>query len=127
MIKDKAYYDSLTRLVISCAFKVSNTLGCGFLEKVYENSMALELSSAGLKTEFQKPITVYYQDKIVGEYTADLVVEDDILVELKAVKAIQDVHFAQCQNYLKATGLKLGLLINFGCPRVQVRRVANGC
>jgi GxxExxY protein len=126
MVKDKAYYDNLSELIIACAYKVGNTLGCGFLEKVYENSLSLELTADGLKTEVQKPIKVFYEGQVVGEYSADIVVEDEIIVELKATKAIQDVHFAQCQNYLKATGMKLGLLINFGGERVQVRRVVNG-
>ena len=126
MVKDKVYYDSLTEFIISCAYKVSNQMGSGFLEKVYENAMAIELMSSGLNIETQKPIKVHYDSQVVGEYFADMVVDDEIIIELKAVKAIEAIHFAQCQNYLKATGKKLGLLINFGGERVKVRRVANG-
>jgi GxxExxY protein len=95
----------LTQRVIGCAFQVSNTLGVGFLERVYENSLALELSKAGLLVAQQHPIAVKYDGMIVGEYVADLLVEGTLLVELKSVKAITDVHAAQCMNYLRATGL----------------------
>ena len=126
MVKNKAYYDSLTELIIHCAFKVSNLLGCGFLEKVYENALVRELVDAGLNIETQKPIKVVYRDEVVGDYVADIVVEDVIILELKAIRNIENIHFAQCQNYLKATGKKLGLVINFGEDKVKVRRVANG-
>jgi len=126
MIKDRAYYDSLTEQVIGCAYKVGNALGHGFLEKVYENALALELRDAGCKVETQKPITVFYRGTAVGDYIADIVVDEDLIVELKAVKSIENIHFAQCQNYLKATGKKLGLIINFGGEKVEVRRVSNG-
>jgi len=126
MVKDKAYYDSLTEEIIGCAYKVGTALGSGFLEKVYENALAIELTDTGLIVETQKPIKVFYQEQTVGEYFADMLVENDIIVELKAVKAIENIHFAQCQNYLKATGKKLGLVINFGGEKVNVRRVVNG-
>ena len=126
MIKDKVYYDSLTEQIISCAFKVSNELGCGFLEKVYENAMAIELAESGLNVETQKQIQVSYRDQIVGDYFVDMLVDNDIILELKAVKAIENIHFAQCQNYLKATDKRPGLVINFGEEKVKVRRVANG-
>ncbi len=126
MVRDKAYYDALVDSIVSCAYKVSRTLGCGFLEKVYENSLNIELTAAGLNIETQKMIKVHYEGQIVGDYYADMIVEDEIVVELKAVKAIENIHFAQCQNYLKATGKKLGLVINFGEEKVKVRRVANG-
>ena len=126
MVKDTSYYNTLAESIIICAYKVGNLLGCGFLEKVYENSLAIELIAFGLNVEKQKPIQVYYAGEVVGEYFADILVEDDIIVELKAVKAIENIHFAQCQNYLKATGNKLGLIINFGEEKVKVRRVANG-
>lgn len=125
MVKDKAYFDALAETIVGSAYKVGRVLGCGFLEKVYENSLAIELSEAGLNVRQQQPIKVHYQDQIVGEYFADIVVEDDIIIELKAVKTIENVHFAQCQNYLKATRKKLGLVINFG-ETVKIRRVANG-
>ena len=126
MIKDGAYYKSLTEQIIGCAYTVGNNLGCGFLEKVYEKALAIELVDSGLSIETQEPIKVYYSGNVVGEYFADIVVEDEIILELKAVKKIENIHFAQCQNYLKATGKKLGLLINFGGERIQVKRVANG-
>ena len=115
----------LTEQIIGCAFEVSNTIGSGFLEKVYENSLAHELRKAGLRVEQQKTISVYYDGVIVGEYVADLVVNDAVLVELKAVKSLDDIHFAQCMNYLKATGLKICLLLNFGKPKVEIKRIAN--
>ena len=115
----------LTETVIRCAFTVSNTLGCGFLEKVYENALAHELRKAGLKVEQQHGIAVYYDGVIVGEYAADLLVDGVLLVELKAVKEVDHIHMAQCLNYLRATDLRLCLLMNFGKPRLDVRRVAN--
>ena len=126
MVKDKVYYDALVDSIVGCSYNVGRILGCGFLEKVYENALAIELTDSGLKVETQKQIQVCYKDQIVGEYYADMVIDDDIVVELKAVKAIENIHFAQCQNYLKATGKKLGLVINFGEEKVKVRRVANG-
>jgi len=126
MVKDKAYYDALVDSIVSCAYKVGRTLGCGFLEKVYENALAIELAASGLNVETQKKIEVHYKEQIVGEYYADMVVDNDVILELKAVKVIENIHFAQCQNYLKATGKKLGLVINFGEEKVKVRRVVNG-
>ena len=126
MVKDKSYYDSLAETIVASAYKVGGILGSGFLEKVYENALAIELADAGLTVETQKPIKVLYREQTVGEYFADMLVENDVIVELKAVKAIENIHFAQCQNYLKATGKKLGLVINFGGEKVKVRRVVNG-
>ena len=126
MVKDKADYDALVDSIVGCSYNVGRILGCGFLEKVYANSLAIELADSGLKVETQKQIQVRYKEQIVGEYYADMVIDDDIVVELKAVKSIENIHFAQCQNYLKATGKKLGLVINFGEEKVKVRRVANG-
>jgi GxxExxY protein len=104
---------------------VGNTLGSGFLEKVYENALAHELRKAGLTVKQQHSLKVHYDHVIVGEYAADLLVEGAILVELKAIRALDDVHFAQCMNYLKATGLQVCLLVNFGRPRVEVKRIVN--
>ena len=115
----------LTQKVIQCAFTVSNTLGCGFLEKVYENALAHELRNAGLQVQQQYGITVYYDGAAVGDYTADLLVESVLLIELKAVKDLDDIHLAQCLNYLKATNLRLCLLMNFAKPKVEIRRIAN--
>jgi GxxExxY protein len=119
----RAELDRITKQVIGCAFKVSSTLGCGFLEKVYENALALELRRSGLKAGQQHNIRVSYEETVVGEYAADLLVEDKVVVELKAVKALDDVHFAQCMNYLKATGLSVCLLLNFGKPKLEVKRI----
>ena len=117
--------DKLSEKVIGCAYAVSNVLGAGFLEKVYENALAHELRKSGLRVEQQHSLRVQYDGVIVGEYAADLLVEDCLPVELKAVKDLDEVHLAQCLNYLKATGLSLCLLINFGKPKVDVRRVVN--
>jgi len=125
MDTDEHGLNALTRLVIGCAYRVSNTLGAGFLEKVYENALVIELRKAGLAVEQQKPLPVRYEGQIVGDYVADLLVDGAVLVELKAVSALDDVHLAQCINYLKAADLKLCLLMNFGQPRVEIRRIRN--
>jgi GxxExxY protein len=117
--------NALTEKIIGCAFTVSNTLGAGFLEKVYENAMAFELRKAGLKAEQQKPIKVHYENVIVGDYVADIVVDDVILVELKAIRALDDTHMSQCMNYLKATNLTICLLLNFGVAKIQIKRIVN--
>lgn len=114
-----------TEKIIGCAFKVSNQLGPGFLEKVYENALALELRKSGLNFEQQVPLKVKYEGSVVGDYNADLLIEKSILVELKAVTALDKSHYAQCLNYLKATGLKLCLLLNFGTQKVQIKRIIN--
>ncbi len=113
----------VTGKVINCAYRVSNTLGSGFLEKVYENALAIELQQNGLLVAQQHPVNVFYNGNLVGDYVADLLVEDYVIVEIKAVKALDEVHSAQCMNYLKASGLKVCLLINFGRPRVEIRRI----
>jgi GxxExxY protein len=119
---DEARLNEITQQIIGAAFKVSNALGCGFLEKVYENALAHELRKSGLMVAQQHPIPVYYDAVLVGDFYADLLVEGEVLVELKAVKAFDPVHEAQCLNYLKGTGLHLCLLMNFGKPRVEVKR-----
>ena len=101
-----------------------NSLGSGFLEKVYENALAVELKHNDLKVIQQKPVEVLYRDVLVGEYVADLLVEDKVLVELKSAQGLEDVHYAQCLNYLKATGFEVCLLLNFGKPELQMRRVS---
>jgi len=116
--------DRITEKVIGCAFTVGNGLGCGFLEKVYENALAYELRKSGLLTEQQYGIEVRYDGIVVGQFFADLLVEGRVLIELKAVKALEERHLAQCLNYLKATDLKICLLINFGNPKVEIKRVA---
>ena len=123
MDTDERRYDSITRTIIGCAFRVGSKLGCGFLEKVYENALAHELKKVGLRVEQQARIDVWYDGIVVGEYVADLVVEGVVLVELKAVSALDSVHAAQCINYLAATRLPVCLLINFG-KKVEVKRIA---
>ena len=125
MDNDREELDALSGQVIGCAYTVSNALGCGFLERVYENALAHELRKQGLRVVHQHGIEVHYDGIVVGEYAADLLVEDVLLVELKALKVLNEVHLAQCLNYLKATGLRLCLLFNFGAPRVEVKRVVN--
>lgn len=116
----------ISEKIIACSFKVSNTLGAGFLEKVYQNALIIELLESGFYVEKEKPITIYYNDKIVGEYYADILVNKQIIIETKAVTALNEIHQAQLLNYLKATTLHLGLLINFGTPKVQIKRMVNG-
>ncbi|HVZ95095.1 MAG TPA: GxxExxY protein [Phycisphaerales bacterium] len=112
----------LTERVIGCAFTVGGVLGAGFLERVYENALAHEIRKAGLRVEQQRRLIVRYDTVEVGEYVADMVVEDLLLIEVKAARALEAAHEAQCLNYLTATRLPLCLLFNFG-PRVQIRRV----
>lgn len=115
--------DRITKKIIGCVYRVSNTLGSGFLEKVYENALVIELRRAGLHLEQQHPVKVFYDNLAVGEFALDLLVESRVIVELKAAKALDEVHSAQCMNYLKAAGLKVCLLINFGRPRAQIKRI----
>ena len=118
-------HSETTEKIIGASYKVHNALGFGFLEKVYENALAHELRKAGMKAQQQYGITVYYDGLAVGEYTADLLVNGVLLLELKAVKEFDDIHLAQCLNYLKATNFRLCLLMNFGNPKLKVRRVVN--
>ncbi len=122
---DKLADKEITERIIGCAFAVHSKLGAGFLEKVYENAMLLELGKNGLTVQQQIPITVHYDGLPVGEYFADLVVENRIICELKANLAIAPEHEVQLVNYLAATGFDIGLLINFG-KSVNVRRKYRG-
>jgi GxxExxY protein len=126
MTGDAETLDELCRRVIGCAWTVAVKLGTGFAEKNYENALAHEIRKAGLAMAQQRGITVWYDGIIIGEYTADLLVEEVLLVELKTVKALDDGHRGQCLNYLKATGLRLCLLLNFGTPRMEIRRIVLG-
>jgi GxxExxY protein len=123
-VRELGFYpeQELTEKVLGAAFKVQNALGCGFLEKVYENALVVELSRTGLRLQQQKPLQIKYEGAIVGEYLADLVVEDRVIVECKAATNLDAVHEAQLLNYLKATNLRVGLLLNFGRPKLQYRR-----
>jgi len=115
--------EELSYRIRGCVFEVYRQLGAGFLEKVYERALLLELRSAGLKVEAQVPLAVHYKSCQIGHFAVDLVVEDRVLLELKAVSALRPEHQAQIINYLKASGLRLGLLINFAQPKAQVKRV----
>lgn len=115
-------YNEFTEKIISSAFEVHKTLGFGFAEKVYENALRVELENRGFSVDQQKGLTVFYKNTIVGDYIADLIINDIIIVEVKAIKSIDKAHEAQLINYLKATGIKLGLIINFGTS-VNVKRI----
>jgi GxxExxY protein len=115
--------DKITEKIISGGIKVSNALGAGFLEKVYENALVLELRKTGLNLEQQKRIAVTYEKTVVGDYIADLVVNDKVIVEVKAIKKIDEIHHAQLLNYLKATGYGIGLILNFGTSRMGIKRM----
>jgi len=113
--------DDLTKIIIGCAYKVHNTLGTGFLEKVYENALRIELVKLGLRVKQQEPVNVRYEGEFVGEYYADLWVEDKVVIEVKAVQTLAKIHEVQLVNYLTATEIDTGLVLNFG-PSVQVKR-----
>ena len=114
---------AMTERIIGCAYRVASKLGCGFLEKCYKNALADELEKAGFRVQKEVELKVWYDDIVVGEYFADLIVEGSIIIELKAITALDPVHSAQCINYLAATRFPLCLLINFG-KRVTVKRLA---
>lgn len=116
-------HQELTSEIIRCFYNVYNKLGYGFLEKVYERSMIIELIKQGFTAESQKPIKVYYNNEVVGEYFADLVVEDTVILELKAAESLCEGHEIQLINYLKATKYEVGLLLNFG-KNPEIRRKA---
>ena len=122
---DEASLNDLSRQVIGRAFTVLNTLGAGFLEKVYENALALELRAVGLTVDQQHGLTVTYRNQIIGQYYIDLLVDNALLVELKTVQAFDDSHRLQCLNYLKASGLHLCLLLNFAKPRLEIKRIVH--
>jgi GxxExxY protein len=115
-------HELITRSVIGCAFEVINELGCGFLESVYEKALLLALRQKGLSALSQHPVKVMFRGECVGDFYVDILVEGKVIVELKAVKAIAPEHQAQIINYLNATGIEVGLLINFGNPRLEYKR-----
>ena len=114
--------EELTYKINGAIYEVNKVLGAGFLEKVYENALFLELKNRGLNAVCQVPINVEYKDNSVGEYIADMVVEESVIIEIKAIEALQKVHEAQILNYLKATGYKIGLLVNFTHPKAVIKR-----
>jgi GxxExxY protein len=115
-------FKDLTEKIIGCAYRVYNKMGFGFLESVYEKCLMIELRKARLRAEYQKPIIVHYEGEIVGEFVADIVVEDTVIVELKSVRRIVTAHEIQLVNYLVATGKPVGLVLNFGEQKVDVKR-----
>ena len=117
--------NALTERVIGCVYAVSNGLGAGFLESVYDNAMAVELSSAGVAYQRQKALNVFYAGQIVGQFAADFLIEDSVIVELKSVRSLLPEHQAQLINYLKAARLSVGLLVNFGTPKAQIKRMVH--
>ncbi|TCD26227.1 GxxExxY protein [Pedobacter psychrodurus] len=118
--------NEITEKIIGAAYKVSNTLGSGFLEKVYENALFIEIKKAGLTVTKQHALQVFYDDQVVGDYFVDLFIENEVVVERKTAKAITDIHQAQLMNYLIACNRRCGLIINFGKPRVEIKRMLNG-
>ncbi len=115
--------NDITYAIRGAIFEVNRILGSGFLEKVYENALLHEIRSKGLNVESQVPINVHYKGKLVGEYFADIIVEQSVIIELKTVDKIEKVHEAQMLNYLKATGIKVGLLVNMKHPKADIKRM----
>jgi GxxExxY protein len=115
--------NELTYRINAAVFEVQKILGGGFLEKVYENALLVELRKQGLSAENQVPLRVHYKDNLVGDFIVDILVEDHIILELKALESIQKIHEAQLINYLKATGKKVGLIINFKHPKAEIKRL----
>ena len=115
-------HEDLTGTIIGCAMKVHTALGAGFLESVYRNALAHELRKTGLKIGCEQPIAVHYDGRIVGDFKADLLVEDAVIIELKAVQAFAAAHEVQLVNYLTATGIDIGLLLNFGTSKLEFKR-----
>jgi GxxExxY protein len=115
--------NEITYAINGAVFEVNRVLGAGFLEKVYENALLIELKSRGLKADSQVPIKVYYKDKVVGEYTADLLVEEEVIIELKTVERLDKIHEAQLLNYLRATGIQVGILVNFRHTKAEIKRM----
>jgi len=120
-MKENYKYSEITGLILKAFFKVYNALGYGFLEKVYENAMLIELRKLGLECSNQLPVEVYYENQIVGDYKADILVEELVIVELKAIETLATIHETILVNYLKGTELEVGLLLNFG-PKPQYKR-----
>jgi GxxExxY protein len=115
--------NDITYAINGAVFEVNRVLGPGFLEKVYENALLIELKSRGLKAQSQIPIKVLYREDVVGEYIADILVEESVIVELKTVESLEKIHEAQLLNYLRATGIRLGLLVNFKHPKAEIKRL----
>ena len=123
---ERGYFDALTEQVLGAVFEVSNTLGAGFLEKVYQRALLVELRLRGVRAAGEVPFPVLYKGQVVGEYFADIIAENAVAVELKCVERLANEHTAQCLNYLRASGLTLCLLVNFQKPKVEWKRVVRG-
>jgi GxxExxY protein len=123
---ERGYNDPLTERVLSAIFEVSNTLGAGFLEKIYERALLRELAIREIRAVAQESIVVTYKGYCVGEYCPDLLVEETLIVELKCVERFGNEHIAQCLNYLRSTGRTVCLLVNFQKPKVEWKRIVNG-
>jgi GxxExxY protein len=122
---DRYRFEDLSRKIIGAAIEVHRELGPGFLENIYEEALKIEFSEHNLKFDSQKEIKIKYLGTEIGTHRLDLLVENKVIVELKAVKELTDIHFAQLRSYLKATGLKVGLLLNFAKPTLEIKRVVN--
>ena len=120
---NKTKLNDITYDIRGAVFEVNNVLGSGFLEKVYENALLIELKKRGLKAESQVPLKVSYKDEIVGDYFADIVVENQVLIELKVVENLQKIHEAQLLHYLKVTDIQVGFLINFKSSTIEIKRL----
>jgi len=123
--KNRHEFEDLSTQIIGAAIEVHRELGPGFLESIYEEALKIELSERGLKFDSQKEIEIKYLGKKIGIHRLDLLVQDEIIVELKAVKELADIHFAQLRSYLKATDLRTGLLLNFSTPTLEIKRIVN--
>lgn len=123
MIQEKLIYKDLTYKIIGLAMEVHNELGYGFLEKVYENAMKVQFSKNNIKADFQVQFKVNFKGEIIGEFYPDIIVDDKVILELKAVEKINDIHKAQILNYLKVTKLKLGLILNFSKEKLEYERI----
>ena len=123
---ERGFFDSLTERVLGAVFEVSNTLGAGFLERVYERALLTELGLRGIRATAQASFAVTYKGHYVGEYFADILVEDVLVIELKCVERLAHEHTAQCLNYLRASGRTLCLLVNFRKPKVEWKRIVHG-
>ncbi|MDD2890990.1 MAG: GxxExxY protein [bacterium] len=123
--EEKAVFDELSNKIINSAIRVHKKLGPGFMESIYENALCVDLRKENIKFEQQKGIKIYYEGEEVGIHRIDLIIEDKIIVELKTVKEFEDIHFAQVISYLKATGLQIGLLLNFAKYTLKIKRIVN--
>ena len=123
--RGKHLFEDLSREIIGAAVKVHKALGPGFLENIYEEALKIEFTGMGFHHDSQKEIKIMYQGVEIGTHRLDLIVEDQIILEIKAVKELADIHFAQLRSYLKATGLKIGLLLNFSKSTLEVKRIVN--